>query len=69
MNCFHQKLENSCKNMSRNNRMYTFAEDPIFDLEHTKYGQFLTKYIYEGHKKLRHNFDDVEIAARVAVSR
>ena len=40
--------------------MYTFAEDPIFDLEHTKYGQFLTKYIYEGHKKLRDNFDDVE---------
>ena len=40
--------------------MYRIAEDPIFDLEQTKYGQFLTKYIYEGHKKLKDTFEDAD---------
>ena len=41
--------------------MYKFsdADDPIFLLEQTKYGQFFTKdkNIYEGHKKLRNIFE------------
>ena len=43
--------------------MYKFSDDPIFLLEQTKYGQFLTKdkNIYEGHKKLRNIFEEGEV--------
>ena len=45
--------------------MYKFsdADDPIFLLEQTKYGQFFTKdkNIYEGHKKLRNIFEGEEV--------
>ena len=41
--------------MQINGGMYKLSDDPIFMLEQSKYGQFLTKdkNIYEGHKKLR----------------
>ena len=43
--------------------MYKFSDDPIFLLEQTKYGQFLTKdkNIYEGHKKLKNIFEEQEV--------
>ena len=43
--------------------MYRFSDDPIFLLEQTKYGQFLTKdkNIYEGHKKLKNIFEEQEV--------
>lgn len=43
--------------------MYKFSDDPIFLLEQTKYGQFLTKdkNIYEGHKKLKNIFEEKEV--------
>ena len=48
--------------------MYKFSDDPIFMLEQTKYGQFLTKdkNIYEGHKKLRNIFEGEEVTTPAA---
>ena len=42
------------------------SEDPIFDLENTKYGQFLQsdKSIYEGHKRLKDAFIQIDLEER-----